>query len=133
MLVVVFTALLLNFCIVPLGRQTEWRRLQNRMDSTIRTPSWTDRAGRHESKRVGNVPDGRVVTAYGNICFSPEHTVTVEMYRLRDDLDKKLASGVHLDTLKWIWNRLGKTGPHGKRYIERHSPSFRDCFPPESP
>jgi hypothetical protein len=130
MLVVVFTALLLNFCIVPLGRQTEWRRLQNRMDSTIRYLRPTQPAAMNPS--VWECAHGWVVTAYVNICFSPEHTATGEMYRLRDDLDKKLASGVDLDTLKWIWNRLGKTGPHGKRYIERHSPSFRDCFPPES-
>ena len=57
-------------------------------------------------------------------------TATAEMYRFRDDLSEKLNDSVDLQTLNWIWIRLGETRPHGKRYTEQHEPSLRECFPP---
>lgn len=68
-----------------------------------------------------------IETAYGNICFSPEHVSMAEMRRLRNDLDAKLRGPVDMATLAWIWNRLGETGPHGRRYIKRFKSLFHDC------
>jgi hypothetical protein len=129
--VVALLAILMNFCLVPIGRDMDWMRLRRQMDVSIRSlgPSHPDAV----NPSVWDCAHSWVVTAYGNICFSPEHTATAEMYRLRDDLKKKLAGEIDLNTLKWIWSRLGDTGPHGKQYIERHTPPFRDCFSREGP
>jgi hypothetical protein len=78
--------------------------------------------------RVWECAHGWVVTAYCNICFSPEHTATPEMYRLQADLEERLQGEIDLETLKWIWRRLGETGPHGKQYTDRFGPAFRECF-----
>ena len=51
------------------------------------------------------------------------------MVRLRDDLDRKLKGKVDLDTLVWIWERLGQTGPGGKDYAERFRPMLDQCLP----
>jgi hypothetical protein len=125
---VAIVAALLSFLIVPVGRQMEWTRLARQVDTSIRSlrPTQPNFTG----SGTWNCAHGWVITAYGNICFSPEHTATSEMYRFRADVEKKLNSGIDLETLKWIWNRLSETGPRGKRYTERFEPSFRDCFPP---
>jgi hypothetical protein len=124
--VVVLLALFLNFCIVPIGRHMEWTRLERQIDSYIRylkpTPPSTIKPGEWDCAHSW------IVNAYCNICFSPEHTAATEMYRLRKDLRAKLRDRIDLETLKWIWNRLGQTGPYGKQYTERFGPLFRDCF-----
>jgi hypothetical protein len=53
------------------------------------------------------------------------------MYRLREDLEVKLKGNVDLGTLRWIWHRLGDTGPYGKRYTERYKSAFLNCLPLE--
>ena len=55
--------------------------------------------------------------AHCNICFSEGHTKYSEMIRFEHDLDETLKSPVDLDTLKWIGERLEKTGPHGQQYF----------------
>jgi len=122
---VAMTAVLLGFCIVPVGRHLEWTRLKQQMDSSIRymQPSQPNSI----SPDVWECAHNWVVTAYGNICII-EGTSKPEMYRLRDDLQKKLNGRIDLGTLNWIWNRLGESGQHGKRYTERFGPSFRECM-----
>jgi hypothetical protein len=109
----------------------EWTRLARQIDSSIRylRPSHPDVV----NPAVWDCAHGWVVTANGNVCFSPEHAATSEMHRLRHDLQKRIAGEIDLNTLKWIWSRLGDTGPHGKRYVDRFGSSFRDCFPSGSP
>jgi hypothetical protein len=107
MTVVALLALPMAFCLVPIHRQTEWSRLERQMDTSIRylrpsDPSTVDPA-------VWDHALGATITAYGNVCFSTEHVSIPEMYRLRDDLDAKLKGKVDLDTLVWIWERLGGT------------------------
>lgn len=123
---VAFVGLLLWFIFIPLRQQLEWARVARQMDATIRylKPTEPNAVGSGE----WDCAHAWVVTAYCNICFSTEHTTTAEMYRLRDDLDRKLTGPVNLETLKWIWDRLGETGHHGKQYTEHYEPSFRDCF-----
>jgi hypothetical protein len=85
MAIVGLLALPMAFCLVPIGRQAEWLRVQRRMDSSIRylrpgDPSGVDPA-------VWDRALGATVTAYGNVCFSPGHVSIAEMDRLRDDLE----------------------------------------------
>lgn len=128
LVIVAVAAVLLRIIIVPLGRQMEWVRLARQMDMPIRSLRPTQ--PNSIPPGVWDCAHGWVVTAYGNICFSPEHTDTAEMYRLRDDLKVKLNGQIDLGTLRWIWARLSETGPHGKRYTDRFGASFRECFPP---
>jgi hypothetical protein len=69
-------------------------------------------------------------TAYGNVCYSPEHVSNAEMVRLRNDLDEKLKSKVGINTLLWIWDRLAQTGPHGRQYITRFKPMLHAIVNP---
>ena len=72
---------------------------------------------------------GWLMTAHCNVCF-PDYTSIAEMVRFRDDLERELAAKeVDLDTIHWIWDRLGETSPQGKGYIERREPLFRECIP----
>src|SRR5262245_5625588 len=57
------------------------------------------------------------VTAHCNICFSEGHTSFQEMRRFEADLDEKREGPVDLNTLKWIGERLERTGPHGQQYF----------------
>ncbi len=128
MAAVFLLAVLLRVLIVPAGRFYEWRRL----DQEIRVLLGALRP----IQQGGTLPAGWdcaeqwVGTAYSNVCFSPGHVTTAEMYRLRDDLKARLGGPADLETLRWIWSRLGETGPHGREYIERFGPEFRACFPP---
>lgn len=127
--IVAGTAVLLSLCIIPTGRQMEWRGLQSEMQTTLRNlrPSRPP-----VSQATWNCAHGWVTNAYGNVIVVQGVPTTAEMYRLRDDLETKLKGSHDLNTLKWLWNRLGETSPHGKRYTEIFGASFRDCFPPGS-
>lgn len=127
MIAVSLFAVLLAVCIVPMARITEYSRLQREMDASIRYLKPTNSLTLNLS--VWDCAHTWTITAYCNVCFSPEHVSTVEMYRLREDLNRKLEGSVDLDTLRWIWDRLAQTGPHGKRYVERFRSQFEECFP----
>lgn len=127
MAAVAVLAVLLGTFVVPVGRRFEFSRLARQMDTSIRYLRPTNFSG--VSPTVWECAQVWTVTAYGNVCFSPEHVATAEMYRLRDDLERKLAGPVDLDTLTWIWDRLARTGPSGKRYVERFRPLLEECLP----
>ena len=112
---------------VPVARQAEWMRLARGMEASIRDLRPGDPS--IVTPAVWDQAQGAVITAYCNICFSPEHVSTPEMIRLRDDLERTLKGPVNLDTLIWIWGRLGETGPHGERYIDRHRSMIEPCLP----
>ena len=65
------------------------------------------------------------VTAFHNVCFSPECVSLSELKRFTADLERELAKNVDLETIDWIWRRLEDTGPTGKRYVERFETLFR--------
>jgi hypothetical protein len=125
--IVALVAVVLSLIIVPARRRMEWTRLVRQTDARIRYLRPTE--PNNINPYAWDCIHDRVVTAYCNICSSPGHPATVEMYRLRKDLEVKLGGEIGLDTLKWIWARLGETGPGGKRYIERFEPWFRECIP----
>jgi hypothetical protein len=54
-----------------------------------------------------------------NILFSEDHTPYESMAQFETDLDAKLKEDVDIDTLKWIGERLAKTGPTGARYFPK--------------
>jgi hypothetical protein len=66
------------------------------------------------------------ITAYCNVCFSPEHVSLEELRRFNADLEERLRGPVDLETVHWVWDRLGRTGPHGKSYQERFEPQYRE-------
>jgi hypothetical protein len=41
------------------------------------------------------------------------------MRQFENDLDAKLKEDVDIDTLKWIGERLAKTGPNGAQYFPK--------------
>jgi hypothetical protein len=65
-------------------------------------------------------------TAVGNVCFSEEHVPIAELRRFRADLAARLEGDVDLSTIDWIWQRLAKTGPHGREYQQKFEAAYRD-------
>lgn len=67
--------------------------------------------------------------AFGNVFHHPSLASYAEMLRFQADLEAKLKSDtpVREPTLRWIWKRLGETGPHGKQYSERMIQLFNEC------
>lgn len=126
MALVALTAGLLGL-FAPVSRRMEWVRVLRQIDVLIDGLRPTQPNTINPS--VWDCARGAVKTAYANICFSPEHTSTAEMYRLRDDLEVKLQGPIDLETLRWLWARLGQTGPHGKQYIQRFDYLIRPCLP----
>jgi hypothetical protein len=127
MTIVALLALPMAFCLVPVGRLTEWRRVHKRLDDKIRYLKPSDPSG--VDPAVWDNALGATITAYGNVCFSTGHVSIPEMYRLQDDLDAKLKGKVDLDTLIWIWERLGETGPAGKDYAREKRPLLDQWLP----
>lgn len=118
----------MGFCLVPIGRQVEPGRLRRQMDTALRnlqaTDPWLVGSASWDCAR------GVVVTAFCNICGLPSYTSTPEMYRFREDLDRKLRGIVDLDTLSRIGSRPGQTGPLGRGDADRRRPLFDQCIPP---
>jgi len=65
---------------------------------------------------------------FGNVCFSPSHVSLREMRRLKADLEAKMHQPATLASLRWLWDRLAETGPHGKEYITRMTPLLDDVL-----
>src|SRR3954453_4144700 len=103
MATVAILALIMGYCVVPLGRHAEFNRLQRQMDHSIRSLKPSSPGG--ISPAAWDCALGWTVTAYVNVCFSPGHVSTAEMYRLRDDLEGTLEGTIDLGTLAWIWDR----------------------------
>jgi hypothetical protein len=128
MVAVAALGIVLGFCVLPLAKRSEYARLQQQMSDRIGSLKPSNPQSVNPS--LWDCAAGWTVTAYWNICFSDEHVSREEMYRLRDDLDRKLGGEITPDTLKWIWRRLAQTGPHGKSYVTRFGPRFLECFTP---
>jgi hypothetical protein len=67
-------------------------------------------------------------TAYANVFFSEQHTPIDELRRFRIDVEERLEGDVDLATIDWLWQRLGETGPHGRRYRHRFEPQYRESL-----
>jgi hypothetical protein len=128
LLAIAFLADLLSFCIVPLARLSEYGRVRGEMQDSIYGLQY--RVPQGVNPATWECAWGWTLNAYGNICFSEEHVHIDEMYRLRAELLPKLRGPGGLQTLAWVWDRLAQTGPHGRRYVELHRPSFLNCFAP---
>jgi hypothetical protein len=127
MIMVAVVALLLTI-IIPVGRLSHYARVQRQMQDWLYTLQYRVPPG--ISPATWDCAWGWTLTAYGNVCFSEEHVPINELYRLREDFASKLQGPIDAATLVWFWDRLSRTGPHGKRYVTRHKPAFMDCFPP---
>jgi hypothetical protein len=68
-----------------------------------------------------------VHNAMGNVCFTYQHVPVAEMRRLRREVEAQARGPVTLDTLEWLWNRLGQTSPHGAEYIQRMRPLWDEA------
>jgi hypothetical protein len=127
MTIVALLSVPMVFCLVPVGREAEWRHVHREIDDRIRYLEPSDPSS--VDPTVWETARGATITAYGNVCFSTSHVSMAEMYRLRRDLDAKLKGKVDLDTLIWIWERLGDTGPTGKSYSREKRPLLDQWLP----
>jgi hypothetical protein len=70
---------------------------------------------------------------FGNICFSPKHVSLEEIYRLKAEVQAKMREPATMASVRWFWNRLAETGPHGKQYIKQMAPLFNHAMEQPSP
>jgi hypothetical protein len=129
MIAVAVSGLVLTL-IVAVGRRTHYGYVQREMYDALTTLQ--NRPPPGVSLATWECAWGWTVTAYGNVCFSEEHVTTGELLRFREDLSAELQGPITLDTLVRIWDRLSRTGPHGRRYVSRFKPEFLACLPPGS-
>jgi hypothetical protein len=71
-----------------------------------------------------------VYNAHGNVCYLPDEVPLEEMRRLREDMETKSQGPINLDTLDWLWWRLGQTGPHGAKYAAQMHPIWEGFSEP---
>ena len=69
---------------------------------------------------------GWAITAFHNVCFSERCVTYEELVRFTDDASLRLAGEVSLESVDWVWARLGKTGPLGREYVAKWEPIYRD-------
>ena len=68
-----------------------------------------------------------VSNATGNVCFTHHQVPVAEMRRLRAEIEAQDRQPITLDTLGWLYHRLGQTGPEGQRYIVRMQPLWDEA------
>lgn len=83
---------------------------------------WEGRPPPGVSERRWEGAWGIAYNGFGNVCFSPEHVSLQEMHLLKADLQAKMQEPATMASLRWFWNRLAETGPHGAQYIEQMTP-----------
>lgn len=127
MLAVACLAPILAYVAAPVYRLSRYARVQRQMYDMISALQLPVPQGTNPSH--WECASSWTVTAYANVCFSEEHVTVEEMHRLRDDLQAKLQEVPSKDMLVWIWDRLARTGPHGREYVARFKPWFMNCFP----
>jgi hypothetical protein len=71
---------------------------------------------------------GLVYNGFGNVCYTHNHVSLEEMSRLKADLLAKMDQPPTIESLRWFWNRLAETGPHGKKYIKQMTPLLDDIL-----
>jgi predicted outer membrane lipoprotein len=73
-----------------------------------------------------DVAAGWAITAYGNVCFSPEHTPLKELKQFCAELEERLHGPVDFKTIDWIWERLGRTGQVGQHYRQSYETQYQE-------
>jgi hypothetical protein len=71
---------------------------------------------------------GLAYNGYGNVCFTSNHVSLQEMKRLKADIQEKMQQPATMARLRWFWDRLGETGPHGKQYIKQMTPLMDEAI-----
>lgn len=66
--------------------------------------------------------------AFCNVFYHPSAASYDELLRFESEFQEKLRTDqpVRIETLRWIWKRLGQTGPLGKDYTERMMALFEE-------
>jgi hypothetical protein len=75
--------------------------------------------------------EGTWIVAYnglGNVCYTPSCVSLQEMRRLKADVAAKARRPATVASLRWFWQRLAETGPHGKQYIKRMTPLLDEAI-----
>jgi hypothetical protein len=118
----------LTLCAMPVLMHSEWIRIYRQIESSINHLQPTN--PKAIDPKQWECARGAIKTALCNL--TPGNTSNAEMAQLRDDLESKLTEEIDLDTMWWIWERIGGTGPFGKQYIERFQ-FMQHCIPRARP
>jgi hypothetical protein len=98
---------------------------RNKIDELIK--SWAKRPPPGVEERWSGAWE-IAYNGFGNVCCTPEHVSLAEMYRLKADVQAKMREPATMASVRWFWNRLAETGPHGKQYIEQMTPGYKHVF-----
>jgi len=67
---------------------------------------------------------------FGNACSLPEDVTFIEMKRLIESFEELDRSPITAETLDRAWNRIGESGPQGRKYAIQFRPLFEDYYLP---
>ena len=111
-----------------LQRQLDYYREQRAAFELVR--QLRDRRPPDVNANTWEYATGWAITASCNVCCSSEGVTLEELKRFRADLEERLRGPVDLATVDWIWERLGRTGPHGRKYQQQFEPQYRESLGP---
>ena len=109
---------------IQLGQLFNYARHRRAAAETVESLSESRPPG--VSARTWDDATGWATTAYHNVCFSDDHVQLSELKKFAADIEQRCAGDVDLSTIDWIWKRLAETGPHGKQYVARFEPAYRE-------
>ncbi len=67
-------------------------------------------------------------TAYLNVFSSLDNPTSDDLEVFVEDLDRMTNRRVDLQTIQTLWERLARSGPYGKEYVDRFYPEFQRSF-----
>jgi len=101
----------------------QWRAFSGQRDAiNACVDSWRENPPAQIDRHIWQEVVTTVHNALGNVCFTPNEISIEEMRRLRAEVETKSREPITAETLDWLWWRLGKTGPHGAKYVTQMQP-----------
>jgi hypothetical protein len=106
----------------------QWRAFfEERHAINASVNSWRDNAPAQIDRHIWQEVVTTLYNALGNVCFTPNEISIDEMRRLRAEVEGKSREPITVETLDWLWWRLGKTGSHGAEYIRQMQPLWDEA------
>jgi hypothetical protein len=120
--------LLLSLGAIVATNALRWRSFNAEQDRIYRAvDSWRRNPPQNADRKSWEDACQMLLTACGNACFSPYHVSIQNMVALRRDMEAVNKRDVDFHLLDAMWDRLGRTGPSGRKYIDQMRPLWDEA------